>query len=249
VASVSWNGVAHFPVLGSGLQTVGSPADIGMPSAPGYVPKYESKERFSCITITTCLMCARASSSVAAAVGEVGVTAGASVCRFGGAGVNCSSVEQAANSVATTMNARTRAGRWWRTGPDATAAGLRHQPRTGASSATNPALRERFRRGSGSAPPPLDSRSMAAADANGPGAAQSGREAWREVMPKGFRWPVGSVAAAAFTFDLDAESPILFDHPESAAWLDVMSHQAYGPSTAVPRLLRLLDRAGIRATF
>ena len=28
-----------------------------------------------------------------------------------------------------------------------------------------------------------------------------------------------------------------------------MSHQAYGPRTGVPRLLRILDRPGIRATF
>ena len=56
-------------------------------------------------------------------------------------------------------------------------------------------------------------------------------------------------AAACFTFDVDAESPILFDHPEAAGWLDVMSHQAYGPRTGVPRLLRVLDRQGIRATF
>jgi peptidoglycan/xylan/chitin deacetylase (PgdA/CDA1 family) len=68
-------------------------------------------------------------------------------------------------------------------------------------------------------------------------------------MPPGFRWPDGTRAAACFTFDLDAESPILFEHPEAAAWLDVMSHQAYGPRTGVPRLLRLLDRQGVRATF
>jgi len=68
-------------------------------------------------------------------------------------------------------------------------------------------------------------------------------------VPPGFEWPGGYRAAACFTFDLDAESPILFDHPEAAGWLDVMSHQAYGPRTAVPRLLRLLDRTGIRATF
>lgn len=68
-------------------------------------------------------------------------------------------------------------------------------------------------------------------------------------MPAGFEWPAGFRAAACFTFDLDAESPILFDHPEAAAWLDVMSHQAYGPRTAVPRLLRLLDAAGVPATF
>jgi peptidoglycan/xylan/chitin deacetylase (PgdA/CDA1 family) len=68
-------------------------------------------------------------------------------------------------------------------------------------------------------------------------------------MPPGFTWPQGKRAAACFTFDVDAESPILFDHPESAAWLDVMSHQAYGPRTGGPRILRLLERQGIRATF
>lgn len=74
-------------------------------------------------------------------------------------------------------------------------------------------------------------------------------EAWRIPVPAGFRWPDGFRAAACFTFDVDAESPILFDHPEAAAWLDVMSHQAYGPRTGVPRLLRVLDRQGILATF
>ena len=43
---------------------------------------------------------------------------------------------------------------------------------------------------------------------------------WRSPMPAGFRWPDGRRAAAAFTFDLDAESPILFEHPEAADWLD-----------------------------
>ncbi len=68
-------------------------------------------------------------------------------------------------------------------------------------------------------------------------------------MSDGFRWPDGVRAAACFTFDVDAESAILADRPEAAGWLDVMTHQAYGPRTGVPRLLRLLDRAGIRATF
>ena len=75
------------------------------------------------------------------------------------------------------------------------------------------------------------------------------REAWRSAAPPGFHWPEGVRAAACFTFDVDAESPILFDHPEAAAWLDVMSHQAYGPRTGVPRLMRILDHQGIRATF
>jgi peptidoglycan/xylan/chitin deacetylase (PgdA/CDA1 family) len=68
-------------------------------------------------------------------------------------------------------------------------------------------------------------------------------------LPPGFRWPDGIRAAACFTFDVDAEATMLADHPETATQLDVMTHQAYGPRTGVPRLLRLLDRTGIRATF
>ena len=77
----------------------------------------------------------------------------------------------------------------------------------------------------------------------------TGAEPPLQAMPPGFRWPDGARAAACFSFDLDAESPILFEHPESAAWLDVMSHQAYGPRTGVPRILRILDRHRVRATF
>lgn len=74
-------------------------------------------------------------------------------------------------------------------------------------------------------------------------------EPWRSVLPDGFHWPEGVRAAACFTFDLDAESGLLFDRPETRDQLDVMTHQAYGPRTALPRLLRLLDRQAIRATF
>ncbi|MGE5235008.1 MAG: polysaccharide deacetylase family protein, partial [Acidobacteriota bacterium] len=72
---------------------------------------------------------------------------------------------------------------------------------------------------------------------------------WRRPLPPGFRWPDGVRAAACFTFDVDAESPVLFEQPAAAGWLDVMSHQAYGPRTGLPRLLRLLERRGVRATF
>jgi peptidoglycan/xylan/chitin deacetylase (PgdA/CDA1 family) len=68
-------------------------------------------------------------------------------------------------------------------------------------------------------------------------------------LPAGFRWPDGIRAAACFTFDVDAESGILEEHPEAAGWLDVMTHQAYGPRTGIPRLLRLFDRLAIKATF
>src|SRR5947209_17880861 len=53
---VSWYGLSHAPVRGFGLHTVGMPWRIGMPLAPGYVPKYVSKERFSCMITITCLI-------------------------------------------------------------------------------------------------------------------------------------------------------------------------------------------------
>ena len=75
------------------------------------------------------------------------------------------------------------------------------------------------------------------------------KPAWKEPMPPGFSWPAGHRAAAVFSFDVDAESAILFEHPEAAGWLDVMSHQAYGPRTGLGRILRLLDRQQVPATF
>jgi peptidoglycan-N-acetylglucosamine deacetylase len=62
-------------------------------------------------------------------------------------------------------------------------------------------------------------------------------------------WPPGIRAAAAVTFDVDAESAILAGAPAAAGRLGVMSHQAYGPRTGGPRLLGLLAERRIRATF
>ena len=42
---------------------------------------------------------------------------------------------------------------------------------------------------------------------------------------------------------------MLFASPGSEHRPGVMSHQAYGPLVGVPRLLRVLDRRGVRATF
>jgi len=70
-----------------------------------------------------------------------------------------------------------------------------------------------------------------------------------DPMPTGFRWPDGVRAAALFSFDLDAEAVMLADHPEVVDYLDVIAHQRYGPRVAVPRLLRMLDRRGLRTTF
>lgn len=63
------------------------------------------------------------------------------------------------------------------------------------------------------------------------------------------RWPAGKSAAASFTFDVDAESVILFSSPGSENRAGVMSHQAYGPLSGVPRLLDVLERNRICSTF
>ena len=63
------------------------------------------------------------------------------------------------------------------------------------------------------------------------------------------RWPNGASAAAALTFDVDAESAAISAAPSSVTRMTVMSHQAYGPLTGVPRILRLLERHALRATF
>ena len=62
-------------------------------------------------------------------------------------------------------------------------------------------------------------------------------------------WPAGNRAAATLGFDMDAESVVLTVQPSSASRLSVMSHQAYGPLTGMPRILAMLERRGVRATF
>ncbi|MGX4692155.1 polysaccharide deacetylase family protein [Streptomyces sp. JNUCC 63] len=64
-----------------------------------------------------------------------------------------------------------------------------------------------------------------------------------------YPWPDGHRAAASFTFDVDAESCVLAHDPTASSRMSLMSHQAYGPKVGVPRLLRVLRRRGITATF
>ena len=65
----------------------------------------------------------------------------------------------------------------------------------------------------------------------------------------GYTWPGGHRGALALTFDVDAESAILAVDPAYAARLTTMSHQAYGPKVGVPRILRMLERTGVRGSF
>jgi len=70
------------------------------------------------------------------------------------------------------------------------------------------------------------------------------------MIPAGpIAWPEGKQSAAAFTFDVDAESAVLWNAHGNADRMSVMTHQAYGPLVGIPRLLRLLETHQIRSTF
>lgn len=62
-------------------------------------------------------------------------------------------------------------------------------------------------------------------------------------------WPKGARCAVMLTFDFDAESLWLARDPKSADRPGVMSQGRYGATVGVPRLLDLLAREKIRATF
>ncbi len=51
------------------------------------------------------------------------------------------------------------------------------------------------------------------------------------------------------TFDVDAESVILAADPRHEERSSLMSHQRYGPRVGLPRILMLLERMNVRATF
>ena len=62
-------------------------------------------------------------------------------------------------------------------------------------------------------------------------------------------WLRGRSAVAVLTFALDGETPILAAGRRYAGHAMIMSHQAFEPRVAVPRLLRLLADYRINATF
>ena len=62
-------------------------------------------------------------------------------------------------------------------------------------------------------------------------------------------WPNGARGAVAFTFDFDAEEVWIADDPENANRPGVLSQGTYGAKVAVPLILELLARHGLRQTF
>jgi peptidoglycan/xylan/chitin deacetylase (PgdA/CDA1 family) len=69
------------------------------------------------------------------------------------------------------------------------------------------------------------------------------------VSPAPIAWPAGRTAAACLTFDLDAEAAVLTADIKSLDRMTPMSHQSYGPLVGVPRILDLLARHNLLATF
>jgi len=69
------------------------------------------------------------------------------------------------------------------------------------------------------------------------------------VPPGPISWPPGVRAAACLTFDMDAEAAVLTADISSISRMSPMSHQSYGPLVGVPRILALLKRHGLTATF
>ncbi|MGH7353526.1 MAG: polysaccharide deacetylase family protein [Candidatus Rokuibacteriota bacterium] len=65
-----------------------------------------------------------------------------------------------------------------------------------------------------------------------------------------YRWPKGKRSAAVLSFDFDAESGFLFREPEKAKRsLADLEERRFGPRVGVDRILRLLDRLRLRASF
>ena len=62
-------------------------------------------------------------------------------------------------------------------------------------------------------------------------------------------WLGTDSAALVLTFDIDAESCMLAEGRRFADQPNLMSHQAFGPTVGVPRILEMLKREGVHATF
>jgi peptidoglycan-N-acetylglucosamine deacetylase len=69
------------------------------------------------------------------------------------------------------------------------------------------------------------------------------------VPPAPIAWPTGVKAAACLTFDVDAEAAVLAGDISSIDRMTPMSHQSYGPLVGVPRILSILQRYDVKATF
>ena len=63
-------------------------------------------------------------------------------------------------------------------------------------------------------------------------------------------WPNGARCAAAFTWDMDADSILHLAHPDDAdTRVSAMTDLRYGPEIAVPRICRMFESYDIKLSF
>ena len=62
-------------------------------------------------------------------------------------------------------------------------------------------------------------------------------------------WPKNEQCAVSFTFDFDAESVWISENPANADKPGVLSQGRYAPRVAIPLILEMLERQGLKATF
>ena len=62
-------------------------------------------------------------------------------------------------------------------------------------------------------------------------------------------WPKNEQCAVSFTFDFDAESVWISENPANADKPGVLSQGRYAPRVAIPLILGMLERHGLKATF
>ena len=62
-------------------------------------------------------------------------------------------------------------------------------------------------------------------------------------------WPHGADVAVSLTFDVDAESGWLGEDPAYANRLSTLSEASYGPTRGLPRILDILSKHEVKATF
>jgi peptidoglycan-N-acetylglucosamine deacetylase len=64
-----------------------------------------------------------------------------------------------------------------------------------------------------------------------------------------FAWPTGTRYAVSLTFDVDAESGFLGESSDYSRRLSSLSEGRFGVRRGIPRILELLARHGLKATF
>ena len=68
-------------------------------------------------------------------------------------------------------------------------------------------------------------------------------------MGRPIKWKNGARCAVALSFDVDGESPWIHRDPALAERPLHMGMGAYGPKTAMPRIMNVLDRYGVKVCF